>query len=185
MARDSEQHPHNSGCCQVRMIYPSTASLHTSCFGVNPAPSTSGENRADLFQHTELQDMDSKGLPSSSWQHSWWFLLLSLVGKRLNHVHTVSFEIYVPAYFSDQNVHVRISQEGSQQRGKHRISFIGQLWVQIFSLNRDRSIQKSCSLPRHHPPQTHPCYSSYTAPSGCFYQTQPSVLAHGIVVLEM
>lgn len=31
---------------------------------------------------------------------------------------------------------------------------------------------ESCSLPRHHPPQAPPCHSSYTAPSGCCYQTQ-------------
>ena len=34
--------------------------------------------------------------------------------------------------------------------------------------------KKSCSLPCHRPPQADPCHSAYTAPSGCFHQTQSS-----------
>lgn len=41
-------------------------------------------------------------------------------------------------------------------------------------LQRGWTHPKSCSLPCHHPPQTLSCHSSYTAPSGCFYQTQNS-----------
>lgn len=58
MVRNCEKRPHSRGCCQVRMMRPSASSLHTSCFGLNPVPAASGENRADLFQHSELLDMD-------------------------------------------------------------------------------------------------------------------------------
>lgn len=58
MVRNCEKRPHSRGCCQVRMMRPSASSLHTSCFGLNPVPAASGENRPDLFQHSELLDMD-------------------------------------------------------------------------------------------------------------------------------
>lgn len=35
-------------------------SPHTSCSGLNPAPAASGENRSDLFQHSELEDMHTE-----------------------------------------------------------------------------------------------------------------------------
>lgn len=88
---------HTAGVAARSGCSPSTSSLHTSCFGVNPAPATSGENRADLFQHSELQDMDSERVVILVLAS----LLLNFIAFSCYRVIQISKGIGVLAYFSD------------------------------------------------------------------------------------
>lgn len=158
MTRDSARRPHSGGCCQVRMSRPSTGSLHTSCFGVNPAPAASGGNRADLFQHSELQDMDSERVailvlaPLSPVLYC--FLLL--YSNPITIVHTVLFSTCGLVYFSDPDMHVSISPKGSR-----RCRWFG------FSLAATSEEMETSKKLQPSPSTRSPMSPSYTAPSGC------------------
>lgn len=80
------------------------------------------------------------------------------------------------SFFFFWSMHFGVSPKGSEHREKPPVPSFRQLWSQVFThcLYNGWKYPKRCSLPCHHPPQIHPCHSSYTAPPGCFYQTQNS-----------
>lgn len=137
MTGDSERCPNSGGCCQVRMTWPSTSSLHTSCSGANPAPAVSGKNTSDLFQHSVAVGYGLwKGFdPYLSILLTDFYCFLLLLSNSVNTTHRELFEILGPDIF--------FSDPYAKPPFRH-------LWCQVFthcSFNTDGNIQKAAACP--------------------------------------
>ena len=128
-------------------------SPHTSCFGFLPVSAASGENRADLFQCSQMQDIDSKRVVILDLASHFWFLLLSLVVEKFNHhsTHKVIWIFFALPYYSYSGMFGSSSSNESTRRIAMipLQSFNWLLWVKIFThcdSNRDGNIQKAVAF---------------------------------------
>lgn len=123
-----------------------------------------------------------KGLWSSSWHRSGWFYcFLLLSSDSISLVHTVLFGIPVIRLlhiFLIQTCMLALHQRDRFTGGKacYGLRF-------SFNATSTGKHPKSCRLPCHHPPQTHPCHSLLR--SSFWLLVSAPVLAHKAVVLMM